>query len=79
MRNLPKVTARPGDDYLIIVPNYWGKGKTLDEARRQVLVNRPSDTKQWIIYSVDPGSYLDDMGGLNRPAGAEPALELARS
>ncbi len=57
------VPARDGDVLLLTVPNYWGKGKTMQDAKRALRdAYGPSQPKAWRVYSVHPNTYLDDMG-----------------
>ncbi len=54
---------------LIIVPNYWGKGKTADAAWRKIreagglTQSRYRKSGEWVQYAVHPKSYCEDVHG----------------
>lgn len=66
---------RPGDQILVTIPHYWGKGTTFPEARQKLREagGRVKDTA-WRIYSVHPDTSLDAMGYINSPADHEPIV-----
>lgn len=46
--------------YLVVGPNVWGKGFTLDQAR-----DAAGKPKQYLVYATaDPWTYVDGMGCL---------------
>ena len=67
---------RAGDQFLIIVPNYWGKGKTIPEAKLAVKRAGGKLTGQWVVYSVKGDTVVNDMGGMNYPR-AFPPVKIA--
>jgi hypothetical protein len=71
--------AREGDKLLLMVPNYWGTGATVREARKNVRLAGASDVRQWVLYSVHPKATVDEVvGALSSPIG-HPAIRLAGS
>ena len=78
------VPARPGDWLMIIIPNYWGKGATIAEAKKALEAQYGKITgrdkpKQWRVRSVHPDSYVSDMGGITYPSHDHPPLVIASS
>lgn len=74
---------RPGEVILIIVPNYWGKGKTYDAAKLALrkaggLLRRNGKPQPLAVYSAHPESYLNEMGYIVRPRGARPPQLLSK-
>lgn len=71
--------ARAGDVFMITVPNYWGKGPTIKEARaelREVSGKTIAEHGAWRVYSAHESTYLDDLGYINHPED-HPAIVLA--
>ncbi len=70
---LPKTTyelRREGDVFMVTVPNYWGKGATMAEAKaklRQISGRAMNEHRAWRVYSVHPDTYLQEMGYINHP------------
>lgn len=60
---------------LYVCVNYWGKGATLDEAKKKARKAgaRKDDMKIWMAYECpDDGEYsITEFGGLEWPAGTE--------
>lgn len=70
----------PGRVILITVPNHWGKGATVAEAKRELRkqgganVDRLLNGKYWRVHSVHPDTYVDGMGYINAPSDEEPVM-----
>jgi hypothetical protein len=58
----------------------WGRGKDKAEAIRNVKAHAGQDVIRrhgYLVYEVTPGTYVNDLGGFNRPAAdPEPVLIL---
>ena len=79
MTKIPNVIpSRSGDHILVIVPNHWGRGVDIKEAKAKVQRQAGRVSKQWVVYSVHPEAYLDDLGYIRAPGNHEP-IELAKS
>lgn len=64
--------SRDGDHFLVTIPNHWGRGATLAEAKaacKKASYKPMNKWKAWRVYSVHPETYLDDMGYLRYPKG----------
>lgn len=70
--------ARPGDQFLISVPNYWARGATMQEAKAKLAEAGGRIGKYWRVHSVHEETYLDAMGYIVAPIGHEPIV-LAES
>ena len=70
--NLRTPAARPGDEFLLTVPNYWGKGASIVQARQQVKSAGGKLNGQWRLYSVAPDTFVNGSGQLNYPIGHAP-------
>lgn len=58
--------ARQGDFLLIVGQQVWGKGETLEAAKKAV--SYPSCLKKGFhVYSVHPDSYVNEYGGMVYP------------
>lgn len=69
------VPSRDGDLILITVPNYWGKGKTLEDAKKALKAVGGRLTGPWRVHSIHPTSYVDSInGGINHPTNHEPVV-----
>jgi hypothetical protein len=53
--------AQPATHYLALASNYWGKGRTMDEAKRQ-LRKQAGTIKGATIYEVPEDYWIDDYG-----------------
>jgi hypothetical protein len=74
------VPARKGDFLMVIVPHYWGKGEDINKAKEALKQQCGSFTgKPWRVCSVDPKTYIGDMGGLVYPNKDHPPLTIAES
>lgn len=73
-------TPRKGDHILVTVPNHWGRGATLAEAKRNCskASGRPIGNR-WRVYSCHPETFLDEMGYIRTPKGAEPLLLISEN
>lgn len=71
----PPQRAPEGREFLCIGPQCWGRGATDQEALKNA--TRP---KRYILYDVDPGTKVDEMGGFvyTPKAGVEPYREVRR-
>jgi hypothetical protein len=73
------VPVRKDDWLLITVPNYWGKGASIEEAKAALkgqygnLTGREAPYA-WHVYSVHKDSYVSGLGGLVFPNGHPPML-----
>jgi len=77
--DLPADTAQ----VLILGPNYWGKGDTLVEARRNFRGSGGSLNRGYIVYAFPKGLtrlYVDGMGAVawEWEDGADPIKPLAK-
>lgn len=70
--------CRPEDEILVVIPHYWGKGKTLADAIKKVESAGGKIGVYWRIYSAHPASSLDEMGFINYPKLHAP-VKLAES
>lgn len=59
--------AREGDIILIVVPNYWGAGKDVESAVKQVKRAGGRISGSFRVYSSHPDAYIDDMGTAYSP------------
>jgi hypothetical protein len=69
--------ARKGDVFMITVPNYWGKGETIKEARqklREVTGKTIAEHGRWRVYSVHPTTFLNEMGYIDAPEDHPPMM-----
>lgn len=67
-------------DFIVIGNNRgWGRGPDEKTAVHNMHKAGGGDGKatEWMIYRATRGTYVNDMGGLNRPAG-DPAAVLIR-
>lgn len=63
-----------GQHILITVPNYWARGETLAEARKNLRANGGSVDGPWRVHSVHPETYVNDYGQINHPTGTPPVM-----
>lgn len=58
--------------YLFIVPNYWGKGDSVEAAKKAARKAGASSFKTYVLYTcTDPDVYCDDfMGDIHCAKGA---------
>lgn len=77
------VPCREGDHLLIVIPNYWGKGKDITEAKRALMNSsgsrRVTEAKSWIVYSVSPDTTLDEVFGQMHHKPDHPPLKIAQA
>ncbi len=69
---------KPGYLILFMVPNYWGTGRTGEEAKancQKTSGKRP--TPVWLMYSVHPETCINGMGMMSYPKGEGPVLLCA--
>lgn len=65
---IDSMKAPDGYVYLVIVPNHWGKGKTLKEAFANVRKSGGDTDGNFQIFLTDPKAYVDEMGNsIERP------------
>lgn len=76
-RNADRLLTREGDIFLISCPGYWGKGKTVAEAKRALPYEFDAD--RWILYAVHPDTYLDGEGMIRYPSRDHAPVELAKN
>jgi hypothetical protein len=48
------MSENPQGQYLALCPNYWGKGETIEEAKRQMKAHGGKLT-QYVVYQLPPG------------------------
>ena len=65
---------REGDVFLITCPNYWGKGATLTEARKQLRGAGGNVKGRWRVYSAHPETFVNGYGQLAFPSGHNPVM-----
>lgn len=70
--------ARPGDQIMVSIPHYWGKGATLAEALGALNKSGGVIGQYWRIHSVHPTTEIDGMGYLLHPINHAPVV-LAES
>jgi hypothetical protein len=59
--NVPAIPE--GKECLILVPYYWGKGKTFDEAYANLReAGSNASTGRAAVYAVTPTAYVTDLG-----------------
>lgn len=70
------VPVRQGDHFLITTnQGYWGKGKTIDAARRALRgAGQIGSPEHWHVYSVDHTTVVEDDGSLNAPMDHKPIM-----
>lgn len=74
------VPCREGDFLMIIVPHYWGKGENIAKAKEALKEQCGSfHGDPWRVLSVDPKSFVSDMGGVLYPNKDHPPLTIAES
>lgn len=66
--------TREGDVLLLTVPNYWGKGDTLEEAKANLKKAGGKIGKYWRLRSVAPDTYVSEIGNLVYPVDHTPIL-----
>lgn len=73
------VPCRDGDWLLITTSSqYWGKGATIARAKAALRdVAGRANPAFWHVYSVEPETYLDDMGTIRAKQGHPPLLTAA--
>lgn len=55
---------------IVVGDNFcWGKGDTVEEARRNA-----DNPRKYLVYVVHPDSTVNGMGGIEYPAGSKPWL-----
>lgn len=66
----------PAKGFIAVGPQCWGRGKTVEEAKRNCKFNLPYGYKfRCYVYLIrHEDTLVDDMGGLNFPAGFAPEL-----
>lgn len=67
--------------YIAIIPNYWGRGDTIEAAQQQVRKEGGRITKRTKlkVYRVsDDGAYVSGMGAICALKGSECELMLDR-
>ena len=80
-RPLASMAAPEGYVYLVIVPNHWGKGATVNEAfsaaaKSAGIGSIPAGTA-FQLYLTDPKARLNEMGNtIERPAKGKAAIEV---
>lgn len=77
------VAAPAGREFLAVGPNCWGRGTTDQEAiknARKAFSVSLNGRFRYILYDVDPSTYVDEMGGfcyIPKP-GVDPYREVRR-
>jgi hypothetical protein len=62
--------------YIVVVPNYWGKGKTIQEAKKNCReAGFYGRMTRYRVFKVHPSTTIDGMGMLCYPA-EHPAVEI---
>lgn len=56
----------------------WGRGRTFRLAVQNMHRSGPERAKRFEVYAVSADTYVNDMGGLNRPQG-DPAPVLLKA
>jgi len=76
------IPCREGDVLLIVIPNYWAKGKTIAEAKQALADVAGShavrEAKHWIVDSTDPSAHLEDVLGQIYHKKDHPPLKIAQ-
>lgn len=76
---IPKtVTPNEGQYILIVVPHYWARGETWEEAKKSLRANGGDLDGRFNIYSVDKSTTVNEMGDIMRNKGT-PIPELLAS
>jgi len=63
---IPQVElARPGDHFLLLIPNYWARAETLEKAKAGIrkASGFNAEKGEWVLWSVDPNACCDDVCG----------------
>lgn len=69
------VPVRKGDELMISIPHYWGKGPTMAEAKKNLeKAGGTSRSKYWRVHSVHPDTNIDEMGYINHPVNHAPVV-----
>jgi hypothetical protein len=65
-----------GNDYiaLITVPNRWGKGDTVKDAKRQVRHAGGDMSGPWRLYAVHKDTFVNEYGQLTFPKDSPPVM-----
>jgi hypothetical protein len=67
--------TREGDVLLLMVPNYWGRGATVGEAKKNLRLAGGGMYKYFRLLSVHPSTEVDVVdGGLSYPKGHRPEV-----
>lgn len=67
------------NSYIVLAPFCWGKAKTDHEAYRNCVSNisgYATGEVKFVCLYVTEGSYVNEMGGINRPADDPDALKV---
>lgn len=56
-------------DFIALTLNAWGRGKDKATAVRNLKRHGRFEVERYgyLVYEVTPGTYVNDMGGFNRP------------
>lgn len=66
--------ARKGDVILILSAGVWGKGNSLEEAKKACGWTSVLRKHGYMIYSVNEEAYVNDYGAMVYKQGHEPIL-----
>ena len=77
MAKVGLMKAPKGYVYLVIVPHYWGKGATLQEAFTNVTKAGGTTDDNFQIFLVDPKACVDEMGySIEGPPDGKKAIKI---
>lgn len=68
--------APEGYQFMMIVPNYWGKGNTVQECIEKVHEAGGNCKGDFKLLLVDPEATLDGMGGICRPVKGKASIDV---
>lgn len=71
-------TLGENEVYMVLVPHFWGKGDTIDEALDRLYKAGGRVTSGAHVFVVHKDSTVDDMGYIEYPKGAASPINLAR-
>lgn len=76
MKPIPKALklAREDDVFMVTCPHYWGSGKTLADAKKELRSVGGRIDGSWRVYSVSRDTTMTEMGYINHPLHQEPIM-----
>lgn len=76
LKDLLNMKAPEGYKYMVIVPNYWGKGDTIGEACSNVRKAGGDTDGSFSLALVDPSAKIDGLGGVARNSNGKVSVQI---